>query len=123
MPSFNAMDMGPFVRMKTRANRPDLQLTSYPGVNGLAAMATGARGFTTECDFACIGSDAATLATVIGSFMAAQYNYVLGSLVDSLGTSWPNVLLVEFFPTDDVVYVPGYGWGQEFHAEFLHLTD
>lgn len=122
MPSFNGVDLGPFVKMRTFASRVELQLTAYPGVNGLAALAMGSRGGVSEASGACVGADYAALADVEQQFRTMQANAVLGVLIDSLGTAWPNVLILDFRPVDEVVVVPGYGYGREYHMEFLHLS-
>lgn len=122
MPSWNGLDLGPFARIKTRANRPEVQLTTYPGVNGVGGLNMGSRGFVTEADIVCVGDGTvAGLAAVIDPFIIAQVDASRGTLIDSFGRTWPDVMITEFYPTDEPMFAPGYGWGQEYHIEFFHF--
>lgn len=122
MPSFNGIDLGPFCRVKTRPNRADLQITSYPAINGLAALAMGSRGFVTEIALAAVADSLWDLGAIAATWYEAVSAQVGGTLIDSYGYEWDDVVIVDFYPTDDIVQTPGGGFGQEFHMEFLHLS-
>lgn len=120
MPSFAGTDLGPFVSMQTEANPHELQINSYPGVNGLEVLTQGSRGGVTHVRGACYGETLSDLAAAEQQFRSLQANATWGTLVDSTGTSWPEVLMVAYAPVGEIEWVPGYGYGREYLMEFLH---
>lgn len=125
MPSFNSLDLGDYVKMKTRPNRYDIQLTSYPGVDGLAALALGSRGYVTTAEVGATGATLADIGAVAATWYSAVSAAVGGDLIDSYGITWHNVVIVDFYPLDEPgpLMAPGFsGYGQMFYFEFLHLA-
>lgn len=120
MASFAGYDLGPFVSMQTIANPHDLQINTYPGINGLEVLTQGGRGGTTHAAGACYGETIADLVATEQQFRTLQVNATWGDLVDSAGTTWSEVLLLMFQPVGEIDEVPGYGYGREYRMEFLH---
>src|ERR1700754_450272 len=117
MPSFDSVDMGPFVSMQTSAAPPQLQVNESPGVDGLEVLYQGSRGGTTTAHGACFADDLPGLAATEQQFRTLQVSGIVSDLVDTEGSTWPNVMLVQFRPVGEILFVPGYGWAREYDME------
>jgi hypothetical protein len=122
MASFNGMNIfGLVLSMSTGDNRRDTQVNSFNGLNGLEVLDGGSRGLTTVVHGVLYGAGLSGLAAA----RAALRVYRDGNayvLVDSTGTSWPNVLLQRFTPAEAIKQAPDGTCLQPYTAEFLHLT-
>lgn len=122
MASFNGTDLGAVVEVVTAAAPHELQITAYPGVNGLAVNALGSRGGTSEANGLCYGENPSDLLSIEGVFRGYVRDATLGTLVDTLDSSWDNVVMVDFTPIGQITFAPGFGWCREFKATFLHVS-
>lgn len=122
MATFNGTDLGQVVEITTATAPHQLQITAYPGISGLAVNALGSRGATSEAIGLCYGEDKPGLLSIEGTFRAYVRDATLGTLVDTLDNSWPNVVMVDFSPVGRIEYAPGFGWCREYKATFLHVS-
>jgi hypothetical protein len=123
MPTFNAIDLGAVAETRTTAAPPALQRVVYPGVRGVGVNYEGTRGMTTEATGLCYAPDLATLAATEQQFRVCQNLSTVADLTDTEGTTWHNVILVEYSPLGPIHQVVGGGWGREYRITFLHLTE
>jgi hypothetical protein len=125
MASFNGVDLGLVFRMNTAANPKSRQVNTYAGANGLEIIDQGSRGGSTDAEGAIINQTPYGLAAVDQQFRALQLDGSPFALVDTLGTTWPGVILVQYKPEGRVYRVIGpFGllyFGRKYRAEFLHV--
>lgn len=125
MASFNGVDLGFIFEMSVAANPKGRQVNAYCGANGLEVIDQGSRGGTTAVSGAIISSSAPGLAAAEQSLRALQVNGGAYALVDTLGTTWPGVILVQYQPQGRVCRVVGpyglYYIARRYSAEFLHV--
>lgn len=119
--SFAGVDLGVAVSMQSAPNPPEAQVNAYPGVNGLEVLNLGTRGGTTTLSGRAFGTTAADLATAEG-LLRALVNGQVGTLVDTLGVSWPNVRMEECKPEGRIQFDPDLGYTRRYTARFLHLS-
>lgn len=120
-PSFDNVPLGVVCSVRTWANPVARQINDYPGVNGLEVLTLGSRGGTSEADGVLLGADLADLAAQFSTFLDYQRDGGAYVLVDSKGTAWPLVILVDFRPDGPVKPALNYGYVQAFRAAFLHV--
>jgi hypothetical protein len=125
MASFNGVDLGFIFFMNVAANPKAKQINAYAGANGLEVIDQGSRGGHTVVSGAIISRSAPGLAAAEQSLRALQVDGGAYALVDTLGTSWPGVILVEFQPEGRVNRIVGpfggFFIGRRYRAEFLHV--
>lgn len=125
MASFNGVDLGPACVMVTAPAPKELQINAYPGVVGIGVLDHGGRGGITQCNGWSVGVDAASLAAVEQAFRALQQSTGVYTLIDTLGTAWANVKLLEFEPEPRVfacVALGSGGWSRRYRMTFLHTS-
>lgn len=121
MASFNSTDLGTVVEMTTVLSPKQRQVNAYPGINGLQLIDHGTRGATTRVRGILSGSGRAGLSTVFDTFRGYQTAGGKATLVDVLGKSWTNVILVVFQPIGQSgVMAGGVNYCQQYEAEFFH---
>lgn len=122
MASFDSNDLGPAVEMRTTALPHALQIITYPGINGTGVNRCGSRGGMTEAIGVNYADTVADLATLENNFRQLQVNATSGTLVDTTGTSWTNVILIEFRPIDTIDFAAGFGYVRSYQMQFYHPT-
>jgi hypothetical protein len=122
MASFNGLDLGLIFAMSTAANPKARQVNAYAGANGLEVLDHGSRGGSSAVEGALAGSTPAGLAAAEGTFRSLQIDGGGYVLVDTLGNSWFNVILVQFNPVGRVGIVAGGGYARRYAMEFLHVS-
>ena len=119
MATFDGNDMGPcFVR--TSGNPTQLQIFSYPGINGIGANILGSRGGRTEATGVLYATTVAGLATLEGTFRGLQLASTAATLVDTESVSWDGVILTSYEPDGEISEAPGFGYARAYRMEFLH---
>lgn len=119
MPSFNAIDMGPYFYIQVEGEPQELQVNAYPGVDGLEVIRMGSRGGTTHAQGMLWADTEADLASVVQTWRAMAVSAVEGTLTDSLGQAWDRVILRTCKPVGPWGPVAG-GFGWDVDMEFLH---
>lgn len=121
MPSFAGANIfGTSVTMTTCDNPRAKQLNAYFGLSGLESLDGGSRGRTTNVSGLLYGESPAALAAVESQFRALN-DGTSHTLVDTLGTVWPNVRLESFEPQGRVRRSPTGILFRAYSARFLHL--
>jgi hypothetical protein len=77
------------------------QINAYPGVNGLEHLDGGTRGTPIRVGGWLVGTDATDLSNQKITF-TSYLNGLAYVLVDSLGATWPNVVLKQFAPANEI---------------------
>jgi hypothetical protein len=125
MASFNGVDLGFIFYMNVGPNPKARQVNAYAGANGLEVIDQGTRGGHSVVSGAIISSSAPGLAAAERSFLALQQDGGAYALVDTLGTTWAGVILVDFEPEGRVNRIVGpfggFFIGRRYRAEFLHV--
>lgn len=102
-------------------NPPRLQLNAYPGVNGRDAVWGGSDGGETVAEFVLVAPNEATLASYKAVWITLVANAAIGTLVDTAGTSWTNVVAQHFAPAEEIKPAPSGGVSQRCRVMFTHL--
>lgn len=121
MASFNGFDLGFIFQMPVAANPKARQINAYAGANGLEVIDHGSRGGTTFVEGAFGSSTTAGLSAVeqgMRSLMVDGRAYIL---VDTLGKSWPGVILVKYQPIGPIRPTFDGILTRRYEAEFLHV--
>lgn len=121
MASFNGANLGLIFEMSTSANPNARQINTYPGANGLEVLDQGTRGGSTTVLGALGGTTAGGLAAAEATFRSLQVDGGAYTLVDTLGTGWGRVILIQFTPVGRVYPVVGGGYVRKYEMEFLHV--
>lgn len=119
MASFNGTDLGIVETCITAQAPKERQVNAYPGVNGLQLIDHGTRGAVTSARGLFSASSRAALASVLNTFRGYHTAGGKATLVDTYGTSWSDVILVQFRPAGVIYTSPG-GFCTRYEAEFLH---
>lgn len=121
MATFDSVDLGYIQFMVTSPNAHARQVTAYPGVNGIEVLNMGSRGSNTVLQAAVSSSSLAGVSTALQTLGAYVLDGGAYTLVDNMGTTWTNVIMVSFQPTGRVVRsLPGV-YTIKYEAEFLHI--
>jgi hypothetical protein len=124
MASFNGFALGFIFSMPVAANPNAKQVNSYAGANGLEVLDMGSRGGTTVVEGAMVGVGTSGLAGAEAALRAMQVDGGAYVLVDTLGNSWPGVILIAFRPSGRVLPVASVipnTFARRYTAEFLHI--
>jgi len=112
---------GVSVSMTTSDYPREAQLNSFFGINGIELLDGGFRGRITNAQGVLSGESALMLASAEGLFRS--YNDGLSrTLVDNLGTAWPNVRLLRFQPSGRARQSADGTFFRAYQAQFLHMT-
>ncbi len=112
---------GAAVSMTTSDNPRETQVNSFFGINGLETLDGGFRGRITKVHGVLFGQSSFLLASAEGLFRS--YNDgIARTLVDNLGTVWPNVRLLTFQPQGRVRQSADGTFFRAYQAQFLHLA-
>lgn len=121
MASFNSTSLGTVLVMNTARNPKQRQVNAYPGVDGLQLIDHGTRGAMTSCSGLLTGTGVGGLSTILDTFHGYQEAGGKATLVDKLGKSWTNVILVQFTPVGPCYPIQGgVLYCQQYEAQFLH---
>lgn len=122
MPTFNGVDIfGAAPEFRSVKNPGRWQFNAYPGVHGREGIFHGTDGGVTEVFGLLTAANVSALQTLEAGWRAYQAAGRTYTLVDNLGTSWPNVLLMEFEPLEEVKpYLAGVS--RRYRAVFVHLN-
>jgi hypothetical protein len=121
MASFGRVNIfGTAVSIVTADNPREKQINAYFGLSGLESLDGGLRGRVTHITGLLYGNSALLLAAVEGQFRSFN-DGIARTLVDTLGTSWPNVRLESFQPQGRVRQSPSGVLFRAYQARFLHL--
>lgn len=121
MATYNSVDLGYIQSFTTAPNAHARQVTAYPGVNGLEILNLGSRGSTTSVSGAVSASSLANLSSALQTLGAYVSDGGAYTLVDNLGTTWTNVVMMGFTPVGKVfVSTPGI-YTIRYEAQFLHI--
>ena len=118
MATFNGTELGPVVEIALQS-KTALQVTSYPGVNGLGVQRLGSRGGQGHAHGLIYADNGSDLAALENDFHGYVANATSADLVDTEGTTWPNVIMTAFTPIGNISYAPGFGWNREYEMTFL----
>lgn len=125
MASFNGVDLGFIFEMCVAPSPKARQVNAYAGANGLEVIDQGSRGGVSYVEGAIIGLSPPGLAAAEQSLRALQVDGGAYLLVDTLGTTWAGVILIQFSPRGRVCQVIGPGdffyVARKYHADFLHV--
>lgn len=94
------------------------QWNSFNGVHGRQRLGLGSDGDSVELAFLQVAADAATLAAYEQTFCNWQKSGVAAVLVDTLGSTWPAAVLVEFEPTEEVTPLIAPAVSRTYRARF-----
>jgi len=123
--SFNGISLGLVFTMPVTTNPNARQVNAYCGANGLEVINMGSRGGHTVLEGAIVAAGPSALAAAEASLIAMVRDGGAYTMVDSLGTAWPGVILVTFQPKGRVYPVVGFPPGlyvaRKYDAEFLHI--
>jgi hypothetical protein len=121
MASFGGVNIfGTAVSIVTADNPREKQINAYFGLSGLESLDGGLRGRVTHITGLLYGNSALLLAAVEAQFRSFN-DGIARTLVDTLGTSWPNVRLESFQPQGRVRQSPSGVLFRAYQARFLHL--
>jgi hypothetical protein len=125
MATFNGVNLGFVFEMNVAPNPKARQVNAYAGANGLEVIDQGSRGGTSYVEGALISASPNGLAAAEQSFRALQVDGRSYLLVDTLGTTWPGVTLIQFAPKGRVcrAIVPGglLYYARCYHMDLLHV--
>lgn len=123
MPVFNSLSFFGVVQTERSVNTPnDVQLNAFPGVNGLQSLNMGSRGGRTAVRGTLFGANAAELETLQQTFRNLLAARTVAAYVNDAGTNLGPSYLEMFQPLDEeIAWYPGWGWGLEYVAVFVHL--
>jgi hypothetical protein len=112
---------GPCPHVRGRATEIARSTRGFSGVNGLVSKKLGTRGATAEASGCLFGPTPADLRTAEAVF---ELYLQLGDphdLVDTVGRTWPLMILVTFEYTSEPYQDEG-GWSRDYRATFLGLA-
>lgn len=127
MASFNGVDLGLVFEMNVAPNPKARQINTYAGGNGLEVLDQGSRGGSSYVEGAVISPFQSGLGAVEQGFRALMVDGGAYTLVDTLGTAWPTVILVQYSPKGRVYRAIGYGpvgilyYARKYRMELLHV--
>jgi hypothetical protein len=118
--SFNGTDLGAGVVMRTAGMPTALQTFAYPGISGVGLTYNGSRGGRTSVYGVLYGSDLPGLFAWEDEFRQYQLNSAQGTLIDTVGFSWSDAVIMEYEPMDTIDPAPGVGYARAYRMEFFH---
>ena len=122
MATFNGIPIfGSAVEMLTVENPREEQLNAFFGLSGLESLDGGGRGGVTQVKGILGGLGAAGLGGAWSLFANFQDGQSY-TLVDTLGTAWPDVKLRTFRPTSRIRTTDAGFMFRSYEAEFFHLS-
>jgi hypothetical protein len=98
-----------------------LSIRSYNGVNGREAIYLGHDGGFTIAQFHLLGVDNTDLAVAESNWIILQTQATLSIMTDTIGRTWPNVIVRRFTPLEMIHYYGQPGWGRQYRAIIEHL--
>ena len=112
---------GTSVSMTTSDYPRETQVNTFFGINGLESLDGGFRGRITNVHGVLYGPSSTLLAAAEGLFRS--YNDgIIRTLVDNLGTTWPNARLLTFQPIGRAKQSADGTYFRAYRAQFLHLS-
>lgn len=123
MPSFNGVNIfGRCVTMSTQVNPRRVQLNGFSGLNGIEMIDLGSEGKTTQVRGLLAGANASALGSAETLFRS-YLDGVAYSLVDLYGTTHLYVTLIQFQPSELMMYAATDGYYlRDYQAVFRHLV-
>ena len=109
MATFNGVNLGFVFEMNVQASPKGRQINAYAGANGLEVLDHGSRGGASYVEGAIISGSAPGLAAAEQSLRALQVDGGAYLLVDTLGTTWSGVILIQYAPKGRVCRAVGPG--------------
>jgi hypothetical protein len=97
------------------------QVNGFFGLDGVESLDGGSRGGDTHAQGVLVGTGAFGLAVAESLFYGLADGQAR-DLVDTIGRTWPNVLLDVYKPTGRVRMTPGGVLFRSYEARFVHLT-
>lgn len=112
---------GAAVHMKTQDAQRAVQHNAFFGLSGLESLDGGLRGRVTSVSGLIYGNSPSNCASNVETFRS--YNDGLYyNLVDTSGTTWANVRLLDFDPEENGFPHTQLGYVRRYRAAFFHLT-
>ena len=122
MPLFNGLAIfGPCPVFRHTDTPNAEQINHYPGVNGVERLDLGLATSITRVTGILVGVDLSDLGSQFATIRAMKAAGFVATLVDSKGLIWPDAVLHSFGEVDRISGIAGYGVGQEYEMEFLHV--
>lgn len=113
---------GPGAHVIGRANPVARVTRGFPGLRGLVTKTLGSRGARAEAWGVLVGPARVDQAAAEAALELYKLDGGAYPLLDSLGRTWPEMVLVDFEPIGEV-YQDENGHAREYRAEFLGLTN
>jgi hypothetical protein len=97
------------------------QVNHYPGTIGCERLDLGPETSYTNTTGLVYGPDPTDVGAAFAVFRALKENAVIGTLVDTEGTTWLNCYIESFRGKGRLCFAPGFGWCREYEMKIGHL--
>ena len=110
------------VVMATSSNPAQVQVNSYPGINGIETINLGSRGRVTEVRGFLTGLSVSDVSTKAGNFRNLVESATVGTLITTDGLTYPYAYFARFQEVDRLLQTSGGGYMRAYTATLVHLV-